>query len=483
MSFIVQLFMVVSLMSCGTQSANQQQNTDSELAVAASGKMHIQVNIAGAGNDVAKLLGVLGNQNFIVDSAKSDANGAFVFDADTLLPKGFYYVMLGSDNSYFQMLVGDDQEFSLAAEKGNYVPSMKVEGDLDNDLLYKNLRFEADFGKRLQPIKDRLAQLTAESPEHAELTAQQDKLVAERKAHVASYAEKHPNSFFTRFKISGQNPELTFPKLPNGELDQVTQVYRYRNAFFTGVDFNANWTMRTPVFANKLRKYIKELTPQNADSLIKYADELIAQTKNNKELFKFTVNWIALEYKTPKTMGTEALYVHMIDTYWTPELAFWSNPEEIKGLRGEISLMKPSLIGKIGQDISGTDENGKPVSLYGLNSPIKVVFIYSYECEHCQKETPDMVRVYNEWKSQGVGVFALCTDKEEAKWVDFVKENNMNFTNCFDPERKSRYERKYHIDITPELYVLDKNNKIIASNLSPNQLPDFLQAERERNPW
>lgn len=173
----------------------------------------------------------------------------------------------------------------------------------------------------------------------------------------------------------------------------------------------------------------------------------------------------------------------MIDNYWTEELAWWSNPEEIKGLRGEISLMKPSLIGKIGQDISGTDESGNTVSLYGLKSPVKVVFIYSYECEHCQKETPDMVRVYNQWKNQGVEVFALCTDKEKGPWLDFVRQNNMNFTNCFDPERKSRYDRKYHIDITPELYVLDKNNTIIASNLSPNQLPDFLQREREKNPW
>lgn len=482
MNVFVQVLVMAALWSCSGEKSQEKTSEDKSVEQA-SGSLDVELNISGAGNDVAKLLGVLGNQNFLVDSAKSDANGLFVFDADTLLPKGFYYVMLGSDNSYFQMLLGDDQEFSLTTKKGDYINSMQVDGDLDNELLYSNLQFEAGFNQRLQAVKDQLAKLPEGSAEHKKLSSEQDKMIAERKAHVASYAEKHPNSFFTQFKISGQNPELTFPKLPSGALDQVTQVYRYRKAFFTGVDFDADWTLRTPVFANKLRKYIKELTPQNADSLIKYADELIAKTKNNKELFKYTVNWIALEYKTPKTMGTEALYVHMIDKYWTSELAWWSNPEEIKGLRGEISLMKPSLIGKIGQDISGTDENGNQVSLYGLNSPIKVVFIYSYECEHCQKEAPDMVRVYNEWKNQGVEVFALCTDKEKSKWVDFIRQNNMNFTNCFDPERKSRYDRKYHIDITPELYVLDKNNKIIASNLSPNQLPDFLIAERGRNPW
>lgn len=483
MNLFAQLLVAAVFWTCSGTPPPEQESVEAVKADRPEGKMHVEISIDGAGNDLAKMLGVFGNQNFLVDSAKADANGLFVFDADTLLPKGFYYVMLGSDNSYFQMLLGDDQEFSMSTAKGNYIATMKIDGDLDNELLYSNLQFEAGFNQRLQPVKDQLAKQAEGSAEYNRLKSEQDKLVEERKAHVASYAKNHPNSFFTQFKVSGQNPELTFPKLPDGELDQVTQIYRYRNAFFTGVDFNADWTLRTPVFANKLRKYIRELTPQNADSLIRYSDALIEKTKNNKELFKFVVNWIALEYKTPKTMGTEALYVHMIDKYWTEDLAWWSNPEEIKGLRGEISLMKPSLIGKIGQDISGTDENGNAVSLYGLNSPIKVVFIYSYECEHCQKETPDMVQVYRKWRSQGVEVFALCTDKEKGPWLDFVRQNNMNFTNCFDPERKSRYDRKYHIDITPELYVLDKNNKIIASNLSPNQLPDFLQSEREKNPW
>ena len=481
MNAIVPFLLVAAFWSCGGDVNEKQPASAGEENV--SGSLRVELNITGAENDMAKLLGVFGNQNYLVDSAKSDGSGKFVFDADTLLPEGFYYVMLGSDNSYFQLLLGNDQEFELTTKKGDYVNAMVVSGDLDNQLLYKNLQFEADFGTRLNPVNKQLESLQEGTAEYENVKEKQNALVEERKQHIASYKEQHPKSFFTQFKVSGQNPELTYPKLPNGELDQVTQVYRYRKAFFDGVDFNADWTMRTPVYANKLRRYIRELTPQNADSLIKYADELISKTKDNRELFKFTVNWIALEYKTPKTMGTEALYVHMIDTYWTKELAWWSNDEEIKGLRGEVSLMKPSLIGKTGQDIVTQNEKGETVSLYGLNSPIKVLFIYSYECEHCQKETPDMVRVYNEWKNKGVGVFALSTDSDKTKWLEFVRKNNMTFSNGFDPDRKSRYERKYHIDITPELYVLDKNNKIIASNLSPNQLPDFLEAERARNPW
>ena len=480
MGLVFQLVLSAFLSSCGNPTETKVVSNEAETA---PGIMKLELSISDAPNDVAKVLGVYGNQNFVVDSAKSDDNGLFLFEADTLLPKGFYYVMLGSDNSYFQLIMGDDQELKLTASKKDFVRSMQVSGCLDNELLYKNLKFEADFNIRLKPVADELAKHKAGTAEHDAQKAAQEKLVAERLAHIKSFSVEHPNSFFTSFKLSGQNPELTYPKNADGSLNQPAQVYQYRSEFWDMIDFNSTSTLRTPVFANKLRKYLRELTPQNADSLIKYSDELISKSKGNKEIFKYVVNWIALEYKTPKTMGTEAVFVHMIDTYWTEDQAFWSNPEEIKGLRGEISLIKPSLIGKIGQDISATNEFGKAVSLYGLTSPIKVLFIYSYDCEHCQKEAPEMVKVYNQWKDKGVDVLALCTDEDETKWKSFVQSNSMSFKNAIDPKRTSRYDRKYHIDITPELYVLDKNNKIIASNLSPNQLPQFLEAERGRNPW
>lgn len=481
MSLIFQLVVSIALISC--RGETDQTPSASSTPDVPNGKFELELQIHGAPNDGARILGVYGNQNFVVDSAKSDANGLFVFEADSLLPKGFYYVMLGSDNSYFQLLLDKDQEFGIVATKGDYVNSMSVTGCIDNELLYKNLKYEAEFNKQLNPISQKLTSLTEGTPEHNAQKAAQEKLVAERLAHIKWFSDNHPESYFTEFKLSGQNPDLTYPKNADGSLNKEAQVYQYRNDFWDMIDFSSTASIRTPVFANKLRKYIRELTPQNADSLIKYSDQLIEKSKANKEIFKYVVNWIALEYKTPKTMGTEAVFVHMIDTYWTEDQAYWSNPEEIKGLRGEIRLMKPSLIGKIGQNISATNENGQTISLHGLSSPIKVLFIYSYDCEHCQKEAPEMAKVYNQWKNQGVDVFALSTDDDETKWKAFIQKNGMSFKNAIDPERASRYDRKYHIDITPELYVLDKNNKIIASNLSPNQLPGFLEAERGRNPW
>ena len=62
-------------------------------------------------------------------------------------------------------------------------------------------------------------------------------------------------------------------------------------------------------------------------------------------------------------------------------------------------------------------------------------------------------------------------------------ETGMPFHNVFDFEQESQYHLKYHIDITPEIYVLDKDHKIIASNVSPEQLPEIFNREFDKRPF
>jgi len=139
--------------------------------------------------------------------------------------------------------------------------------------------------------------------------------------------------------------------------------------------------------------------------------------------------------------------------------------------------MKPSLIGQTGQDFRAKNEFGQYISLYDIKSPIIVLYIFSYECDNCKKETPKLVEVINQWKDRGVDCFTLCIDDKEEEWKKYLKEYDMKFHNVFDFQRESKYHRKYHIDVTPEMYVLNKDRKIIASNIDSKQLPEIFERE------
>ena len=130
------------------------------------------------------------------------------------------------------------------------------------------------------------------------------------------------------------------------------------------------------------------------------------------------------------------------------------------------------MIGKVGQDLRCKNLNGEYETVYGMGAKIKVVWMYSYTCSHCKERSPILAELLKEWKAKGVDVYALCLDPEEDKWREFVEKYNMQgFHNVIDPNYESRYYKKYHVDITPEAFVLDQNNIIIAKDLHPNQLP------------
>ncbi|MDZ4846722.1 MAG: DUF5106 domain-containing protein [Chitinophagales bacterium] len=469
------LFSLFFFVCCNNQSSNGEV---SETTTAIKQPLDMKLKVSGFANSWVKLIGFYGDQNWVLDSVMADAQGNVQFRKDTPILEGMYFIAF-PDQKFAQILIDKQQQFSLEFSKDDAVNTMKVKGCPDTELLYQNLKFEADIQKKFDAVKQRMDAGTKGSMEYAAAEQEQNNLLNERKAHVNLFKEKHPDVFFTKFKIAGQNPELKKPLRPDGSVDEDLQVYYYRNEFWNGVDFSDVRLLRTPVYFNKLKKYMKELTPQLTDSLTKYADIVMLKSKANKEMFKFTANWIALNYKNTKVMGLEAVYVHMVDTYWTREQAWWSDSTEITGLRGEVALMQPSLIGKTGQDIRAKNERGEYISLYDIKTPFIVLYMYSYECDNCQKESPKLAQVMTEWKKKGLAdLFALCLDAKEEEWKKYLQKSGLSaFHNVFDFQRESKYHRKYHVDVTPEMYVLNKERKIIASNIDSEQLPKIFERE------
>jgi peroxiredoxin len=458
--------------------AQGQATQQMTMQQAAADSTVIDVTIEGMPAGKVRLVGTFGDQNYIADSSMADAGGHFVLRrAHPLLPG--YYTFLMSGRYNFSILVdNEDQHISVKAKATDIFASAEIKGSPNTELFFQNMRFQIQQEPAMNAAADQLKKFPPNTPEYQQAKAKQTALLAERKAHLEGIYKANPNSFFTKFKIAGQNPDFPEFKKPNGEIDTARQVSYYRNHFWDGVDFTDNRLLHTPVITNKLRRYMKDLTPQRPDSLIKVSDELIRRVMPHKEYFKFFVNWIALQYENGKTtvMDGEAVYVHIIQTFVTPELAFWDKKENIESLRKHAWEMEASLLGKKGPDVQAKNPQGEMKSIYEMTAPIIVIFMFSPDCEHCQKESPEIEAIYEKWKNKGVDFFGIGVNTNDADWKAFVKKNNFTFTNVFDPTNRAIYA-KYFVDITPELYVLNKDRIIVGKNLHPDQLEEVFERE------
>ncbi len=97
--------------------------------------------------------------------------------------------------------------------------------------------------------------------------------------------------------------------------------------------------------------------------------------------------------------------------------------------------------------------------------------------------------MYDKFEGKGVEVYSPCTEFETADWKKFVAEKELKWINVSDNPEVNKNAAKYiHLttleslnfrdtyDIfsTPQVYLLDKDKKILAKKLSAEQLDDIL---------
>ena len=254
----------------------------------------------------------------------------------------------------------------------------------------------------------------------------------------------------------------------------------YRKRLWDGVNFNDERLMWTPVISTKLNRYIKELTIQHPDSIIASSKFLIDQVLDKPEYLKYFANWVTLQYEPTKTtlMDAEAVYVNMIKNYFTNEHAFWADSVTIFGLQKRAYEMGSSLVGQQGPDVISKDLSGKELSIYGMKSDYIIVYMFNPDCEHCAVETPKLVANYNNWKAQGIDVYGIAIDTEVPKLDAYIKKNQIPFNVVYDPSNRSIYA-KYYVNVTPEVYVLNKQRKIIGKNLNIDQVMTIIDRDRK----
>lgn len=441
----------------------------------------IEVFAKGLPAGKIKLVGVYGDQNFLADSTVVDGSGHFTLRRKSPLLSGFYYFLMPNGKNFAVLIDDNEQFFTLRADASDFVRTMNVEGCLNTELLYRNFQFQAAQDVELNQLANTLKTAPMATAEYQQAKKRQDEVVAERKKHLDDLYATYPNAFFTKFKIAGQNPDIIEYKKANGDIDTVRQVASYRGRFWDGVDFSDERLLRTPVISNKLRRYIKEMIPQHPDSIIAVVDPFIRNVLPHKPYFKYFSNWIALQYENTKTtvMDGEAVYVHIINQFFTPDLAFWDKPENLEKLRKHAWEMEASLMGRKGPDVVAKNQFGQEKRLYDIKSPLIVVFMFSPTCEHCQKEAAEVERIYKKWKDKGVDFYGIAVNTTDSEWKNFVKEQNFTFTNVFDPTNRAIYA-KYYVDITPEMYLLNKDRIIVAKNLHANQLEQMFEKELKK---
>lgn len=444
------------------------------LAESPAGGYRIEVQLEHYTGDTLKLGYYFGKAQYLRDTAVVK-QGKFVFEGDTALAPGVYLLVIPPDNKFIHVLITEaEQRFSLVVDMDNIVPSARFKGSSENDIYYDYLRqLEAR-----RPRADELKKLMVEDSLHKEKYKTELSTIDQEVAKVQQdVIKKYPGSLTTMLIKANQEIDVPdFADLP--EEDRKQKQYEYFRAHYLDqFDLNDPRAMRSGVMNTKIDFYLQKLTYQVPDSQSVAMDYLLGKMDKNPEAFQYyLVNFLNDAAKS-KRMGMDAVYVHLVDNYYAKGKATWMDKEQLDKLIAQAETLRPTLIGKIAPEIMVYKENGDPISIHSIPAEYTVLFFWDPECGHYKKQIPHIIDFYNTYKDQGVEVVAVCTKtgSDISSCWSAIKERGMDiWINAADQYLRSRYKSVYDVKTTPQIFILDKNKKILVKKIAGEDLKSVM---------
>jgi len=418
----------------------------------------------------------LGEKQYIKDTIKQQADGSFLFKGDSPLESGIYLVVLPPDNNYFQLIIEkNDQYFSVTTDAADPSKNIQTKGSIENKLFYGYMNFLAEKRPQSEALNNRLKE-EKDSLKMQELTDAIDKIDQEVEDFQFNFIQNNANTFTSA--IIKANTPLKLPDFTGTEEEQQREAFYYnRDHYFDNLDLSDGRFLRTPFLFERINTYVSKLQVQVPDSLIKAIDLVLAKTKNASESYRYFAVHYLNEYANSKFVGMDAVYVHLAEKYYASGQAPWVDSTQLAKIVENAVSLKPILIGKTAPNIKMQLRDGSPVTLHDIKSPYIVLYFWRYDCGHCKESTPDIKAFYEEYKNKGVKIFAVCVkfNDEIGDCWKYVDENQLDgWIHAVDPYLRSKFYSLYNVKTTPQIFILDKNKKIISKGIGAPQLKEVM---------
>lgn len=413
------------------------------------------------------------------DTARTDREGRMVFSGTKPLPTGLYLLVMPK-SGYIEFLMDDDQQFAFTTDTSSIIKNMQVTGSRENELFYG---YQQQLGK-LYDEAQALNKLRKDPSQAAAVDQKMADLQKRAQTDRNTFFAEHKGTFAAKLISASGEPEVPpAPKLANGRNDSTWVFNYYKGHFWDNFDFADERFIRTPILQKKLERYIKELTVQVPDSLIKEADFLVekARAGKNKDMLNYVIYYITSQYEQPKVMGTDGLFVHMFEKYYKTGVMAVSDSSTLKSIGERVATLKPLLVGKILPAPVVSDTLRRPINFQGIRADYTVVYFYDPHCGHCRDSAPKLRKFVDTYKGKGTEVVAIAIDQTPEEWKKFIREFKLqNAINGYDYNARTDFRHQYDVWTTPTVYILDRSKKILARKLPVEQIEDFIQFHKRQ---
>jgi len=420
----------------------------------------IEIKIKGWESKDLTLAYYFEDKQFVVQTQKTDAKGSTVFQGTEKLPGGIYLIILPSRN-YFDILLTDNQTFSIKSDTTDITNHIKITGSDENTYFY-------NYQKELSKLNVKKKKLDAELRIHAAnadssrtITTNLENVDKEIKDAWKDEVKIHPQTFLAKL-LKAMN-ESDDEKTPTGE------------SFYDHIDLSDSKFIRTPILQKIVRMQIAKTVNGEIGTIIKENDRLIEKSMANNKVFEYVLNYLINFYDTFQKCGMNEVFVHLAETYYFSGKVNWVDSAGLSALHKRVKILKANFAGQTAIDLKMETPTGEFVSLLGVDAKYTLLFFWQTGCGHCKEASEKLKKFYEELKKDySIEVFAVYIKGNKPEWTEHINKNDFDWINVYDPNNATDFREYYNVFSTPILYLIDDKKTIVAKRLGEAPISELL---------
>ncbi|MBI1306265.1 MAG: redoxin domain-containing protein [Bacteroidetes bacterium] len=140
-------------------------------------------------------------------------------------------------------------------------------------------------------------------------------------------------------------------------------------------------------------------------------------------------------------------------------------------LENRINSIKPLEIGGQAPEIKLKNPDGELVALSSLRGKVVLIDFWASWCGPCRKENPNVVRMYQKYHDKGFEIYSVSLDNNAQQWQAAIAKDGLVWTHVSDLRGwSSSAAALYKVTSIPRTFLVDKNGRILATDLRGYQL-------------
>lgn len=440
-------------------------------ATSAVAQNNISGNLTLLHDNILYLKGYKGTATYTIDSTTTGANGSFTLRY-TAADYGLGYICT-SDNTPMYVVLSNENTVLQALHPAN-PESVKVITGKQNQLLYdyaKAYPQRADALQALKYLKRQYQNNTLYPKQTKSLQFIYDEISRLEQADEQWLQSLDKKSFLAWYLPMRKLATLavTLPQSDNTPVPATIEQFRK-------LDYTDPRWYKSDLYTDILEKhfYLIQNSEGSMDTIydkmkISIDAVLASLQKDDKKLNEMSLFMFQLFEKRSLYPASEYLSLKLLEQkQCSLDEKLVNNLEGYRKMR--IGNVAPNIgIANLVNAPTYKDSN-IPKSLYDIPAKYKIVIFAASWCEHCMGELPQLIAVYNKYKSKA-DIEALMVSLDGIDDGFRLLSKNCPFISTCDLQQwESKAAKDYYVTGTPTIYLLNDKNEIIVKPVSPEHL-------------